>query len=146
MNEEMYLLDNNALSHLTPEQRASAFFHERCSLPSEIIHEADGFPDAASFKDLEYPTTANVLEHLGLVMATVPNSDVRFVNLYANKGAGDPMLIACALDGMEEASAHLWGPIWIVVSNDNAVRAKATELGVETCTRDEFFTRTVGEW
>ncbi|WP_374974652.1 hypothetical protein ACEYYH_12155 [Microbacterium trichothecenolyticum] len=146
MNEELYLLDNNALSHLTRAQRASTFFHERCALPSEIIHEADGYPDAATFRDVEYPTTANVLTHLRTVMATVPANDTRLVNLYANKGAADPMLVACALDGMDEAAALLWGPTWVVVSNDNAVRAKAAELGVESCTREEFLARTAGEW
>lgn len=146
MNEELYLLDNNALSHLIRAQRASAFFHDRCSLPSEIIHEADGYPDAASFGDVEYPTTASVLKHLGTVMATVPSDDITLVNLYANKGAADPMLIACALDGMEEAAAFLWGPTWVVVSNDKAVRAKAAELGIVSCTREEFLARTAGEW
>jgi hypothetical protein len=146
MNEELYLLDNNAISHLTQAQRSSAFFHDRCYLPSEIIHEAEGYPDVASFKVAEYPTTANVLKHLGTVMTTVPADDTTLVNLYANKGAADPMLIACALDGMEEAAAHLWGPAWVVVSNDKAVRAKAAELGVEACTREEFFARTEGEW
>lgn len=146
MNEELYLLDNNALSHLTRAQRASAFFHDRCALPSEIIHEADGYPDAASFKVVEYPTTANVLKHLGTVMATVSVDDTTLVNLYANKGAADPMLLACALDGMAEAATALWGPTWVIVSNDNAVRAKAKELGVESCTREDFLTRTAGEW
>lgn len=146
MNEELYLLDNNALSHLTRAQRASAFFHERCALPSEIIHEAGGYPDAASFKDVEYPTTANVLKHLATVMATVPTDDTTLVNLYANKGAADPMLIACALDGMEEAATALWGPIWVIVSNDNAVLAKAAELGVESCTRQQFLARTTTDW
>ncbi len=146
MNEELYLLDNNALSHLTRAQRASAFFHDRCFLPSEIIHEAAGYPDAASFRDVEYPTTANVLKHLGTVMATVPSEDTTLVNLYANKGAADPMLIACALDGMEEAATTLWGPTWVIVSNDKAVRAKAAELGVVSRTREEFLARTAGDW
>ncbi|MDQ1077276.1 MULTISPECIES: hypothetical protein [Microbacterium] len=146
MNEELYLLDNNVLSHLTQAQRASAFFHERCFLPSEIVHEAEGYPDAASFKDVEYPTTANVLKHLGAVMASVSADDTALVNLYANKGAADPMLIACALDGIEEAATLLWGPTWVVVSNDNAVRAKAAEFRVESRTREEFQAWTAGEW
>lgn len=146
MNEELFLLDNNALSHLTLSQRASQFFRERCFLPTEIIHEAGGFPDAAAFKDIEYPTTANVLKHLSTVMAAIPSSDTKFVNLYANKGAGDPMLIACALDGMEKAAPLLWGPTWVVISNDNAVRTVSIELGIEARTRDEFFRMTADEW
>lgn len=146
MNEEMYLLDNNALSHLSRAQRASEFFFERCHLPSEILHEAEGYPDFAAFKQIEYPTTAHVLELLSMVMATVPEEDTTLVNLYANKGAADPLLVACALDGMQETSAHLFGPSWVVVSNDNAVRAKAMEFGVDACTREDFLSRTQGEW
>lgn len=146
MNGQLYLLDNNALSHLTRAQRASAFFQDRCALPSEIIHEAEGYPDAASFKEVEYLTTANVLRLLATVMATVPADDTTLVNLYANKGAADPMLIACALDGMEEAATALWGPTWVIVSNDNAVRAKAAVLGVESFTREEFLAETAGQW
>jgi len=146
MNEEMYLLDNNVLSHLTNAQLDSAYFHDRCYLPSEIIHEARGFRDSAALRQVEYPTTARVLKHLGAVMATIPIDDTKLVDLYANKGAADPMLIACALDGMEEAATLLWGPTWIVVTNDKAVRAKALELGVEARTREDFFAKSAREW
>ena len=79
-------------------------------------------------------------------MGTVRKGDTALLNLYSNKGAADPMIIACALDAMREAAALLFGPNWIIVSNDNAVRAKAGELGVESCTREEFLSRTKSEW
>lgn len=145
---EMYLLDTNALSHLSRAQRASKFFRARCRLPTEVLHEAQGYPDAATFTQIEYPTTARVLKIVRKVMATVPESDTTLVDLYANKGAADPMLVACGLDGMQEMSPHpmLFAPTWVIVSNDNAVRAKAAELGVESCTREEFASRTQDEW
>ena len=146
MNEQLFLLDNNALSHLTVAQRASVFFREHCYLPTEIIHEAEGYPDAGSFRGNEYPTTATVLKHLIAVMATVAPDDTTLVNLYANKGAADPILIACALDAMDEASQHLWGPTWTIVTNDKAVLAKANELRVGACTREDFLFRTKGDW
>lgn len=146
LNEEMYLVDNNVLSHLSPAQRASEFFNARCRIPSEVLHEAEGYPDRDVLKAVEYPTTAGVLNLLGTVMATVPEDDVELVNLYANKGAADPMLVACALDAMQEAASLLFGPTWVIVSNDKAVRAKATELGVESCTREEFAIRTQSAW
>lgn len=146
MSEEMYLLDNNALSHLSRAQRSSTFFLDRCYLPSEVVHEAEGYADSAIFRQVEYPTTARVLELLGQVMSTVPSSDTKLVNLYANKGSADPLLIACALHGMEVASAFLWGPTWIVVSNDKAVQAKGAELGVEVRTREQFLAETASEW
>jgi hypothetical protein len=145
-DERFYLLDNNALSHLTVAQRASEFFQECCRLPSEVIYEAKGYPDAASFEDVEYPTTPNVLKHLGRVMTTVPANDTKLVNLYTNKGAADPLLIACALDAMEHAAELLWGPTWIIVSNDKAVQGKAAELGVQALTREEFLADTERQW
>jgi hypothetical protein len=145
MKEEMYLLDNNVLSHLSPTQRTSEFFREQCRIPSEVLHEADGYADDA-LKAVEYPTTMSVLKFLQKVMATVPEDDTTLVNLYANKGAADPLLVACALDGKQESESLLFGPRWIVVSNDKAVRAKASESGVDSCTREEFANRTKGSW
>lgn len=145
MNEVMYLIDNNVLSHISPAQRTSVFFRTHCRIPSEVLYEADGYADAA-LKDVEYPTTANVLGFLRTVMATVSEDDTALVNLYANKGAADPLLVACALDGNQESEQFLFGPAWIIVSNDNAVRAKASEFGVESCTREEFAARTKGQW
>lgn len=146
MTDEMYLLDNNVLSHLSRAQRASTFFLERCRLPLEVLHEAESYPDAAALKQVGYPTTARVLELLRRVMATVPESDTSLVDLYANKGAADPLLIACALHAAEEAASLLWKPTWVVVSNDKAVRAKATEFSVKTYTREEFFAATQHDW
>lgn len=146
MTDEMYLLDNNVLSHLSRVQRASTFFLERCRLPLEVLHEAEGYPDAVALKPVGYPTTARVLELLRRVMATVPESDTSLVDLYANKGAADPLLIACALHAAEEAAPLLWKPTWVVVSNDKAVRAKATELSVTAYTREGFFAATQHDW
>ncbi|XAS74087.1 hypothetical protein VUN82_09765 [Micrococcaceae bacterium Sec5.1] len=145
MNEEMYLIDNNVLSHLSPAQRASEFFRTQCRIPAEVLHEA-GHAHADAFRAVEYPTTASVLTFLQKVMATVPENDISLVNLYANKGAADPLLVACALDGIQQSETWLFGPTWIIVSNDKAVRAKGAEFGVESCTREEFATRTQGNW
>jgi hypothetical protein len=146
MTDEMYLLDNNVLSHLSLAQRTSSFFLERCRLPLEVLHEAESYPDAATLKLVGYPTTARVLELLRRVMATVPESDTSLVDLYANKGAADPLLIACALHAAEEAAPLLWKPAWVVVSNDKAVRAKASELSVTAYTREEFLVATQHDW
>lgn len=109
MNEDMYLLDNNALSHLSRAQRSSAFFRERCRLPSKVLLEAKGYLDAEAFNQVEWPTTAGVLKLLRMVMKTVPEGDTTLLNLYANKGAADPMIVACALDAMREnRGTTLW--------------------------------------
>lgn len=143
---KMYILDNNALSHVTRAQRASDFFATHCRLPTEVIHEASGYPDADSFGRVEYPTTLRVLELLRDVMTAVPSDDTTLVDLYANLGAADPMLLACALHAIEEARAGLFGPRWVIVTNDKAIRSVASKLGVDARSREEFRDATAGAW
>ncbi|GAA1868945.1 hypothetical protein [Myceligenerans crystallogenes] len=133
-----YVVDNNTLSRLTRAQRASSFFREHCHIPSEVLHEARGLPDIATLKANEYPTTAGVLKFLIDVMASVPVGDTKLVDLYANRGNADPLLIACALDGRRADNEFLFGPTWVVVSEDKAVRAKAEEFELKVMTNDEF--------
>lgn len=146
IGEEMYLLDNNALSHLTRAQRASDFFFDRCRVPTEVIHEAAGYPDSESFGRAEYPTTPRVLEIVREIMTTLPPEDTSLVNLYSNLGAADPMLLACALHATEEAHAGLFGSRWVIVTNDKAVRGVALSLGVEAVSREQFQRATTGAW
>lgn len=142
----MYLIDNNVLSHLSSAQRTSKFFTNKCRLPTDVVYEAGGNAKIENFKEVEYRTTASVLGFLRKVMATVPEDDTAIINLYSNKGAADPMLIACALDAMQEQESLLFGAAWIVVSNDKAVRAKAAELGITCSTREEFMARVEPNW
>lgn len=139
-DERFYLIDTNALSSLTPLQRASDFFRERCRIPSEVLYEARFFPDIKSLKANEYPTTPRVLDILVSVMATVPAGDTKLVDLYRNRGNADPLVVACALDGARDSGGLLFGPSWVVVSRDRAVRDKACEFEIETITSDEFAT------
>lgn len=135
---QVYVIDNNALSYIKRKHRASEFFKEHCRIPSEVLHEAAGFPDIEELKLLEYPTTARVLAILIEVMATVPVMDTKLVNLYANLGNADPLIVATALDGQRGDTATLFGPAWIVVSSDAAVEAKAREFGLAVTTNTEF--------
>lgn len=133
-----FVVDNNALSRLTQSQRASEFFHTNCHIPSEVLYEARFFPDVDEFAGAEYPTTAEVLAILIEVMATVPPSDTKLVDLYANRGNADPLVVACAVDGQRRSDEGLFGPTWVVVSADKAVQAKAAEFGIEVRTSEEF--------
>lgn len=74
------------------------------------------------------------------VMARVDPSDTRLVDLYANLGAADPLVIACALDGQAEDSQYLGAPDWVVVTGDQAVREKSQEFGLEVLSSAEFST------
>ncbi|MBT1669194.1 hypothetical protein KK092_07355 [Curtobacterium flaccumfaciens pv. flaccumfaciens] len=133
-----YLLDNNVLTRLTQEQRSSAFVHEQCRLPSEVLHEARFLPDVDSLRPLEYTTNEGVLLHLAAVLQRVPADDTTLIDLYANLGNADPLLLACALDALAEAELGLFGAEWVVVSNDRAVVALAGDLGVPTLSSEAF--------
>lgn len=134
---ERYVVDTNALIRIKARRRANPYFLERAVFPSEVLREAR-IPDAAALQVNEYPTTPQVLEWLVRVMATVPASDRRLVDLYANRGGADPFVIACALDGRARDSVYLDAPEWFVVTDDDAVRAKATELGLSLLSSTEL--------
>lgn len=133
-----YLVDTNTLSQLKRSQRSSEFFRKKVHMPSEVLHEALGFPDIEELRRNEYPITQAVLSILIEVMVTVPVGDTRLVDLYRNRGNADPLVVACAIDGQCESDKLLFGPTWVVVSGDEAVRAKATEFGLEVRTNGEF--------
>lgn len=134
----VYVIDNNALSSIGREHRSSDFFRGHCRIPSEVLHEAEGFPDIEALKDLEYKTSPTVLAALLEVMASVPVGDTKLVNLYANLGNADPLVVATALDGKRTDDAALFGPTWVVVSGDKAVQAKAREFGIAAKSNQEF--------
>ena len=138
MDEKFYLLDNNALGRLTITQRASVFVQTSCRIPTEVLYEARGFPDRETLQELEYPTTARVLRAVQEVMSCVEPSDVSLVNLYDNLGYADPFLIACALDGLQDSSEHLFGPSWLIVTNDKGVSAMAVHFELEVLTSEMF--------
>jgi len=133
-----YLLDNNVLARLTPEERSMTFVQEHCRIPSEVLHEARFLPDADALIELEYRTTGRVLRQLQLVMESVRVDDVRLVNLYSGQGNADPMLVACALDAVHDADEGLFGDEWVIVSNDEAVLALAQRFTITTLTSTDF--------
>lgn len=133
-----YVIDNNTLGQLSRFQRVSRFFADRVHIPDEVLHEARGLPDIETLRRRAYPTTPAVLAQLARVMATVSPSDTRLVDLYANHGNADPLVVACALDGQDRDGQYLDAPDWIVVSADRAVRVKAEEFGLRAHTNAEF--------
>ncbi|KAE8762289.1 hypothetical protein [Georgenia thermotolerans] len=134
----VYVVDTNTLSQLGRRRRAGTFFLEKARIPSEVLHEADQFHDLQALQGLEHPTTPSVLQWLTRVMATVPMDDTRLVDLYANRGGADPLVVACALDGRDRERQYLNPQEWAVVTADNAVRAKAEEFGLRVLSNTEF--------
>lgn len=138
MTDYRYLVDNNVLSTLSRDQRASSFFHTHCYIPDEVLYEARGFPDIEELKTRRYEMTDGVLRHLILVMKTVPVTSTKLVDLYANRGNADPIIVACALDAQSQNEDKLFGPTWVVISDDDAVRSKADEFEIERRSGREF--------
>lgn len=135
---QRYVVDTNVLSQIGKRRRASTFFLENTVLPEAVLHEAEGFPDIDSLRNNVHPTTPRLLQILIEVMATVPDTDTSLVNLYANLGNADPLVVASALEGQEYDSQFLMAPEWIVVSGDEAVRAKASEFNLKVLSKDQF--------
>ena len=138
MNETWYLLDNNALVALTREQRSGEFARQRCRIPTEVLYEAQGFPDIAALRQLEFEMNAEILEQVRRVMAAVDPGDFRLVDLYGNKGNADPILIATALYARAASEDTLLPDEWVVVTNDSAVRRTAAAFSVPTLTPGQF--------
>lgn len=135
---QRFVVDTNALSQLGHQRRASSFFLENAVIPEEVLHEASGFPDIESLRENVHPTTHRVLHWLTEVLLTLPDGGTELLDLYANLGNGDPLVVACALEGQEHDSQYLDPPDWIVVTGDGAVRAKAEEFGLIVLSNSEF--------
>lgn len=143
MTDDVYLVDNNVLSRLSRSQRAGPFLRERCVVTEEVLHEARGFADEMSGVRVRDVTVA-VLERLKHVMAELPPGDTSLVDLYANKGTADPVLVATALVMMDEEAQTLFASRIVIVTDDRAVAEMAGQLGVE-CLSCSAFIALVGE-
>ena len=68
----------------------------------------------------------------------MPVGETKFVDLYANLGNADPLVVATALDGQREDNETLLARTWTVVTSDKAVQAKAREFGLAVHSNEEF--------
>jgi hypothetical protein len=133
-----YQIDTNALSRIGQKNRGSAFVREHCRIPSEVLYEAEGFPDIAMLRTLDYPISADVLNLVREVMATVPPGDKDLVDLYHVRGNADPMLVAVALDAIDKSKDTLLEEDWQIVTDDEAVKKKAAEFDLRTIASGAF--------
>lgn len=140
MNDVIYVIDNNALSKIDSEQRKGDYFQNYCRIPTEVLYEARWADDLNELENVEYPITVDFLETLKAVMDSLPVTDTSLIDLYANEGNADPMVVAVALMGQRVLQPTLFEPEWKVVSNDKAVRAKAEEFGIRVLSSEEFLT------
>ena len=127
--ETKYLIDNNALGPLGDQRRQSAFFRAHCRVPEEVAYESRRAKHAPQLETLTIEMTPAILAQLTGVMKTVPVGDTRLLDLYNNKGAADPILVAMACVLSTET---LFSDRWVIVTRDEAVKAKAKEFAIDT--------------
>lgn len=135
---KQYLVDNDTLSRMSTEQRQSSFVRNFCHAPTAVLDEASRYLEPSVREAIEVRVTVAVLDNLRRVMASLTPGDRTVVDLYGNKGTGDAMLLALALTEKDAADQELFGDSWIIATGDNGLIAKATELGIPTCTDREF--------
>jgi hypothetical protein len=136
-----YLIDTNALSRIGRKSRGSLFVRDNCKLPSEVLYEAAAFPDIAMLRTLEYPVTADVLNLVKTVMATVQPGEKDLIDLYHGRGNADPILIAVALDAIDKSQVTLLEEDWQIVTDDEGVKKKAAEFGLMAVSSADFNNR-----
>lgn len=137
MSDIKYLVDNNALLFLGAKRLASDFFGERCRVPEEVVHEA-GAGRARRLAPLTVPMSPRILTEVVAVMNTVRVGDRDLIDLYGNKGAADPILVATAIVLNNPEKPTLFDDQWVIATNDGAVRDKANEFGINTSTPQEL--------
>lgn len=141
MNDTKFLVDNNALVALKRDRIRSAFFRTYCRVTIDVLREASEHPDRAALAQDAYELTPAVLEQVRAVMKTVEVGDTGLVDLYKNKGAADPGLIASAIDAIAADEGKLFCDTWVIVTNDRAVEAKAAKFRVATIKPEELAER-----
>ena len=136
--ETRYLIDNNVLNALRRDQIHSEFFRDYCRVTTDVLWEAREHAEQAALARLSRPHTPGFLMRVRDVMQTLEAGDTRLIDLYGNKGAADPGLIASILEAADDDANKLLFDSWILVTNDQAVAGKAAEFAVAVITPTEL--------
>ena len=136
--ETRYLLDNNVLNTLRRDQIHSEFFRDYCRVTTDVLWEAREHAEQAALARLSRPHTPGLLMRVRDVMETLEAGDTRLIDLYGNKGAADPGLIASILEADDDDANKLLSDSWILATNDQGVADKAAEFGIAVITPIEF--------
>ena len=132
MNRTFYLVDNNALIAVTSRRVNTEFFAHHCRITADVLYEASGHPDQGRLAALAQATTSDVLEQVRVVMADVEVGHTDLVDLYGNKGAADPGLVATVAARAAAQDGLLFPDEWVIVTLDHAVQDAAKRQHVAT--------------
>ena len=136
--ETRYLIDNNVLNALRRDHIRTDFFRDYCQVTMDILWEAREHVEQAALARLSRPHTPGFLMRVRDVMETLEAGDTRLIDLYGNKGAADPGLIASILEADDDDANKLLSDSWILVTNDQAVAVKAAEFDISVITPMEL--------
>lgn len=136
MMERRYLVDNNALVAIGTRRWKTAFFRERCLVTADVAHEARYRLRSLPADVVIVPVTPAILGQVTLIMKAAVPGDTRLLDLYGNKGAADPILVATAAVLQAEESQSLIGDTVVIATRDAAVSETAKEFGIETVSPD----------
>lgn len=128
MTEVQYLIDTNALLALGLHRRESSTFRTRCHVTADVAHEAGRrWPESAP----QIAVTHQILARMTEVLATLVPGESDLLDLYANKGRADPVLVATALVMQERSGQTLFPEQWAIATSDLGVRGCAEAHGIE---------------
>ena len=130
MNETIYLVDNNALLALKGERIRSEFFRLFCRVTSDVLAEAGTHPDRARLEDCVLERSPAMLESVRDVMKLETPGAADLIDLYKNKGAADPGLLAAILVEQSASVGTFFADEWVLVTSDAAVIDRAGKLGI----------------
>lgn len=96
-----------------------------------MLYEVGDHPDRGLLEERSIDTQPATLEWIRYVMRHEPVGDTALVDLYSNKGAADPGLIAVALFEESSQDGQFFADSWVLVTNDRAVVERAKARGVD---------------
>ena len=132
MNQEIYLVDNNALTAITAHRIRSEFFRSRCRITADVLWEAREHPEFTILVAAVKETTPAMLVQLKSVVGTVGVGHTNLIDLYQNHGAADPGLIASILESTMIDEGTFFSDTWVLVTNDHAVEELAAAFNIVT--------------
>jgi hypothetical protein len=130
MNDDRYLVDNNALMEIKAQRIRSKFFRAWCSVTADVAWEAGDHSARETIESVVIDPSPELLLKIRDVMRAEQIGDTGLVDLYRNRGAADPGIVAAALLLTSQGAGQLLPDSWTVVTNDVAVRSRAEQLGV----------------
>ena len=138
MNQYKYLLDTVSITQMTKSQLKSKFVQYHCLISEEVLYELRPHASAAYLNELNYEVDVDVLRCIKDIFVDV-EIDFKILDLYSNRGNGDIILLAIALNERNKNSEQLFTlTMYKIVTEDKELRSVAEKLRLETLSTEDF--------